>query len=602
MGSGASRMKILGISDSSVCGGAALYEDGAVTWAVDEERLNRQKLSTGFPALSIAEALTRAGASPGSIDAVYVADRYNYYQSESERWRGWLSHSPGPAKSALYAISSVMAPLVGPIGGEHVFYGLKKALTAGRRRTVEGRLRDEFGITAPIHFVDHHHCHALAAYLTAGKPNATAVTLDGGGDTLCSRVYRFRDGQITPLSQTTSFHSIGNYYAYVTHLSGFTAHKHEGKITGLAAHGEPIYLDLLRQLIRQDNGVWKNVSGGYYWSAVRRLERELPKDWKREDLAASIQKHLEQQAVAFVKHWVDRSGEPDVIAAGGVFANVRFNQFVEELPSVRSLFIHPGMGDEGLAYGAACVGAYDLDREQALRLARTPVRDVYLGGDCATDEIEAALDAADLLEAPRDDIELEVAKVLAAGHVVARCDGRMEYGPRALGNRSILYRPDDPSVNDWLNKRLKRTEFMPFAPATPVELAGELFHGAESVRHTAQFMTITRDCTEMAKELCSGVVHVDGTARPQYVCPEAAPGFHSIITHFHRLTGMPSVINTSFNIHEEPIVCTPKDAVRAFLVGHLDYLALGDYLIRNPSLSERPEEGETAGTAPRNPD
>ena len=158
----------------------------------------------------------------------------------------------------------------------------------------------------------------------------------------------------------------------------------------------------------------------------------------------------------------------------------------------------------------------------------------------------------------------------------------MEYGPRALGNRSILYRPDDPSVNDWLNERLKRTEFMPFAPATPIGLISRMYERAETVRHAAQFMTVTRQCTAEAKKSCAGVVHVDGTARPQYVVPEIAPSYHRIITEFHRLTGMPSIINTSFNIHEEPIVRTAKDAVRAFLVGHLDYLAIGDYLIKNP--------------------
>jgi carbamoyltransferase len=575
-------MKILGISDASVCGGAALYEDGAVTWAIDEERLIREKLATGFPARSIAAVLQEAGVAPAEIDGIYAADRYNYYQPESRRWTGWFSHSPGPIKSALYSVSSTLAPIVGPFGGEHVFYGLKKLATGDRRSKIRARLRDEFGLTAPVRFTDHHHCHAIAAYLTGGKKRATAITLDGGGDMLCSRVYRIRDGVVTPLSRTSSFHSIGNYYAYITHLCGFTAHKHEGKITGLAAHGEPRYLDLLRSMIRQESGKWNNRSWAYYHSALSRIERSLPKGWKREDLAASIQKHLEAEARAFAAHWIEKSGEPDVVVAGGVFANVRLNQKIEELPGLRSLFIHPGMGDEGLAYGAACVGALEMDPRGALKMAETPVPDVYLGSNCDRKTIEEALGAEDLLTAPSPEIEKEVAEKLARGHVVARCAGRMEYGPRALGNRSILYRPDDPSVNDWLNQRLNRTEFMPFAPATPIESISEMYSGGESVRHAAQFMTITRDCTTRAKQSCSGVVHVDGTARPQYVSPENAPEFHRIITEFRERTGLPCVINTSFNIHEEPIVCTPGDAVRAFLEGHLDYLALGDYLVENP--------------------
>lgn len=590
-------MRILGISDSSVCGGAAIYDHGRVTWAIDEERLNRQKMSTGFPALSIEAVLTGAGLTPRDFDAVWVADQHNYYQPQSVRWRGWLAHSPGRAKSAMYSISSAAAPIVGPIGGERVFYALKKSLTRRRRKLVAQRLRDSYGFTAPIRFVDHHHCHAMAAYLTAGKPRATIITLDGGGDTLCSRVYRARDGRIEPLAATSSFHSIGNFYAYVTHLCGFTAHKHEGKITGLAAHGQPIYLPQLERMIRHRDGQWQNACGGYYWSAVRMLAESLPRGWRREDLAASIQKHLEDQTTEYVRYWVKLSGEPDVVVAGGVFANVRLNQKVEELPEVRSLFIHPGMGDEGLAYGAACAAAMDLDHAAAVELAGRPVSDVYLGPDCTPAEIERALAEQDLLRAPDRDIEAAIVDRLIDGAVVARCAGRMEYGPRALGNRSILYRPDDASINDWLNKRLKRTEFMPFAPALAVEHANAMFRNAQSVRHAAQFMTITRDCLPEARRQCAGVVHIDGTARPQYVTPESNPSFYRVCSLFTRRTGMPCMINTSFNMHEEPIVCTPRDAVRAFLEGHLDYLAIGNYLVPCPVRTERPTRTAVAATA-----
>jgi carbamoyltransferase len=297
---------------------------------------------------------------------------------------------------------------------------------------------------------------------------------------------------------------------------------------------------------------------------------------------------------------VEQSGEPELVVAGGVFANVRLNQLVDELPGVGSLFIHPGMGDEGLAYGAACAGALKLDHERALKMAGTPLSDVFLGGNCERQDISEALSAEGLMQDPRPNIEEDIARLLAEGYVVARCAGRMEYGPRALGNRSILYRPDDPSVNDWLNKCLKRTEFMPFAPATPIELIGKMYERAESVRHAAQFMTITRNCTEEGRRLCPGVVHLDGTARPQYLLPEVTPELHKIATVFHELTGLPSIINTSFNIHEEPIVNSPQDAVRAFMEGQLDYLALGDILIEHPALESRPAgKGPARGGASR---
>ena len=181
-------------------------------------------------------------------------------------------------------------------------------------------------------------------------------------------------------------------------------------------------------------------------------------------------------------------------------------------------------------------------------------------------------------------IESEIAKLLARGFVVARFNGRMEFGPRALGNRSILYQATDKTVNDWLNKKLRRTEFMPFAPATLAEYANKCYKNIKGAEYTAKFMTITFNCTNWMKKKCPGVVHIDGTARPQLLSREDNPSFYKIIDEYRKITGIPSIINTSFNIHEEPIVCSPKDAVRAFKIGHLDYLVIGNYLVKNENI------------------
>jgi len=167
---------------------------------------------------------------------------------------------------------------------------------------------------------------------------------------------------------------------------------------------------------------------------------------------------------------------------------------------------------------------------------------------------------------------------------VARFNGRMEFGPRSLGNRSILYHCADASVNDWLNKRLDRTEFMPFAPATLEDDVNRSFHGIAGAEHAAEFMTITFDCTDEFKSKCPAAVHVDGTARPQIVRAKTNPSFHRVLQHYRELTGVGTLVNTSFNMHEEPIVCTPEDAVRSFVRGHLDYLAIGPYVVENPKL------------------
>ena len=179
--------------------------------------------------------------------------------------------------------------------------------------------------------------------------------------------------------------------------------------------------------------------------------------------------------------------------------------------------------------------------------------------------------------------EAQVARLLADEKVVGWFHGRMEYGPRALGHRSILYHAKEPAVNQWLNQRLGRTEFMPFAPATLYEHQHQCYAGVDGGDYAAQFMTITFNCTEFMKRESPAAVHVDGTARPQLVTATSNPSFHQILTEYHRLTGLPSVINTSFNMHEEPIVCSPADALRAFLEGELDFLAMGNYLLEHPA-------------------
>jgi carbamoyltransferase len=217
-----------------------------------------------------------------------------------------------------------------------------------------------------------------------------------------------------------------------------------------------------------------------------------------------------------------------------------------------------------------------------------PLRDVYLGPALDEQAIDRALSDAGLEPEPlKRPLPEEIAHLLAEGYVVARATGRMEYGPRALGHRSILYQPSDPKVNDWLNHNLRRTEFMPFAPATLWEERDRCFENVDGAEHTAEFMTITFDCTPWMRERMAGVVHIDGTARPQLVRKDRNPDFHAIISAFRDLTGLPAVINTSFNMHEEPIVCSAEDSVRAFLDGNLEYLAIGDRLVKHPAGVER---------------
>jgi carbamoyltransferase len=235
------------------------------------------------------------------------------------------------------------------------------------------------------------------------------------------------------------------------------------------------------------------------------------------------------------------------------------------------------LGDGGCGTGAALLPFMQPGRTWA------PIADVYLGPDYSDKEIAEALRTAQLPFDHYDAIEPKIAQLIASGKVVARFNGRMEYGPRSLGNRSILYHAHEPEVNQWLNQRLGRTEFMPFAPATLNEYRHECYKNIDGAEYAAQFMTVTFDCTEKMRKDSPAAVHVDGTARPQLVTATSNPSFHAVLTEFHKLTGVPSVINTSFNMHEEPIVCAPDDAIRAFLQGNLEYLAMGPYLVAHPS-------------------
>jgi len=308
------------------------------------------------------------------------------------------------------------------------------------------------------------------------------------------------------------------------------------------------------------------------------LARRLAALFPKIDVAAAYQRVLEEVAVRYVRPYVERLKLDTLVLSGGVFANVKLNQRLYEIPGVRRITIHPNMGDGGCGTGAAL-----LQFVQNGKRPEVPA-DVYWGPDYDEAQIEAALRSAGVAYARVPDIEVEIARLIADDKVVARFDGRMEYGPRALGNRSILYQAQNPEVNQWLNARLLRTEFMPFAPATLYEDRHLCYQNIEGAEFAARFMTITFDCTPWMREHCPAAVHVDGTARPQLVSADTNPSFHSVLSEYKKRTGIPSVINTSFNMHEEPIICSPADAIRSFQDGRLDYLALGNFLVRSPEL------------------
>lgn len=587
-------MKILGIADG-LNSGAALIEDGRVVYAVNEERLIRAKMATGFPRESIGRVLEDTRTRPEDIDAVAIAMVNDYFREKAMAFDGWFRRDQKPLKEAMLSASSHITRAFGfsPLM-QKSYYGLKHQIGKARRKALPALLRRDWGFDCPIKFIDHHFAHACSAYFTAGLDEATVITMDGAGDNASSHVYHVKDGKFRKLCSVDSFNSLGNYYGYITHICGFRAHRHEGKVTGLAAYGEPIYADILKRFVACEDGRTVNKGGVFYWSAVKGIEKALPRSYKREDLAASMQQVLEDVACAYIRHWTDKSACGDLALAGGVFANVKLNQRIHRLDCVRSMFIHPAMGDEGLAVGAALAVNAALAKDLGVRFSSAGLDHVYFGPGFDDREIEIAAECAGIEAQRPPALEAGIAELLARGFVVARFHGRMEYGPRALGNRSILYQATDPTVNDWLNKRLQRTEFMPFAPVTLAEAADQCYLHLDGARDAARFMTVTFDCTDWLRKQCPAVVHVDGTARPQIIDRQANPGYYRIVEEYRKATGLPVLINTSFNMHEEPIVCTPADALRAFVEGGLDYLAMGNYLFKNPRSDANGAEHERA--------
>lgn len=606
-------MIVLGISPLDKDSTISLVQDGKVLFAAGEERFSRNKLQDGFPAEALQVGLEYTKLRPEDIDV--VAYPFFDWKKETQLFannvhdeKAFLKEfQSADLKRQLNAALARVPRRTAPIPGladpnekmeksalHKLFYWMagteevvsrnvaKRASRIWSRDStayhkhwqeeLEADLK-ALGLLRKLKRYDHHMAHAAAAYYASGFDRTLIITLDGYGSGLAGSAGVGEGGKVRRIHKIEYPHSLGTFYESVTSSLGFKPSRHEGKIVGLAAYGDPkVLLDLVLSRFHEEPGNFRILeSNNIYFS--RYLTTLFPKV----DVAAAYQRALEVVATNYIRHYVEKTGITSVVLAGGVVANVKLNQRVFEIPGVERIFVYPNMGDGGCGTGAAFLASQVVMKEASA------YKTVYYGPDYSENVIERELKAAGLAFQYVNPIESAVARLIHEGQVVARFNGRMEYGPRSLGNRSILYRASEPEVNQWLNQRLGRTEFMPFAPATLFEERHKCYQRMDGAEYTAQFMTITFDCTEFMKKTCPAAVHVDGTARPQLVCKETNPSFHAVLREYHRLSGVPSVINTSFNMHEEPIVNSPGDAIRAFLQGNLDYLAIGNFLVKNPS-------------------
>jgi len=424
--------------------------------------------------------------------------------------------------------------------------------------------------SVPLVQMDHHLAHAAGAYYTSGWDEALVLTCDGIGALKSGIVAIGKRGRLQVISRTFYPHSPGGFWEAITAICGFHHMKHGGKITGLAAYGDrdaSCYRVMVEALSLNGLTIRSDVD-------PVRLARQL-EGFSREDIAATAQRRLEEVVVGLVKRAAQKTGLRKTALAGGVFANVKLNQRIAEIEEIDEIYIYPAMGDEGLGLGAALFVA---GKQHSLRPFH--LQDVYFGPEYDDREIAAVLreEGVGYQAYAEPELACQLADLLATGKVVGLFRGRMEFGPRALGHRTILSQATDPKANLWLNERLARTEFMPFAPVTLEEHAARCYRDVSTRHYPARFMTIACDCTALMKQASPGVVHLDGTARPQLISKKVEPFYYDVLSHYHKRTGIPSLINTSFNMHEEPMVCTPRDAVRAFRQGKLDALAMGRFL------------------------
>jgi carbamoyltransferase len=557
----------LGVSEIDHDASVALFDGDRLLYAVSEERLSRVKLHAGFPWRSIDLCLDRAGIKLADVDLVAIAKPPLRRELRSIHGR-LRRYNPVRAGMPLAAAAR-------ELGALHVYKRAKTtANVVGLNREIDRWVHDH---DVPPQRVKraygHHFLHAVCAYQASGFEDALAITADGQGGGVTASAYAGREGRLAKVHEVLWPHSMGVFYAAVTKALGFKPNRHEGKITGLASY-EPAPEECLAfcRSVARDRGGTFTVEGMYgRYPELKALTRR----YSPAQVAAAFQVVLEEVIAAYAAHHLEASGLSRVVLAGGVFANVKLNQRIKDLAGVDEVFVFPAMADCGLAWGAA---AYEA--RHGLPFEPAPIRDVYWGPSYTEEEMAAALRAAGLPFERVGDVAGAVGDLLAAKAIVWRFDGRMEFGPRALGNRSILFHTGDPAVNDWLNKLLHRTEFMPFAPVTLAEHASDCFRNLESGRRTAAFMTMTFDCTERMREQSPAAVHVDGTARPQIIERATNPTYYDILRRYHERTGIPSLVNTSYNMHEEPIVCSPEDAVRAYLQAKVGALSLGPFLVK----------------------
>lgn len=559
-------MNILGISCFYHDAAACLIRDGVVIAAAEEERFTRNKHDASFPRNAITFCLESSGVSAQQLDGVAF---YEKPLRKLERAISVAKHYEAHSPSLL---------------NEDLSHFLHEGLT------IEQRVRDTLNYSGPFFFSEHHLSHAASAFFGSPFADAAILTVDGVGEWATTSQYIGCGRDIRLKREIRYPHSLGLFYATLTAFLGFEVNEGEYKVMGLAPYGKPHFVDKISEVLElRNDGSFANRLDyfAYMYSEDKMFSSKLvdllgpprhpdePVTQRHIDIAASMQVITESAMLNLCKSLRDFTGSENLALAGGVAHNVVANARIRESRLFKNLFVQPASGDSGGAIGAALY-AYHHGLGQKRRVLEN--YETCLGPEYSDSEIEDVL-MKYRLSYQRMELDELTARTAAAIHdnmIVGWFQGRMEFGPRALGHRSLLANPCNPNMKDILNARVKlREEFRPFAPAVLEERANEFFE----LDRPSPFMLQTWQVRGKSRELIPAVTHADGSARVQTVSEKDNHRFHRLIKAFGKASGVPVVINTSFNVRGEPIVCSPEDAVRCFLGTDIDYLAIGSFLV-----------------------
>lgn len=556
-------MNILGINYYLHDSSAALFQDGELSFAAEEERFSRTRKDGRFPREAIGAALQHAGIEPSDLDAVAF---------------GWNRAGVTPLHT-LRTMAAGKIPVTPRLAGDVLVSGIRELYRGNGTRELRNHLH--LSPRTPIFFIDHHLAHAWSSYGCSGFAEALVLVADARGASQSTSLYHGRGQSLNRIKTINWPNSLGAFYEAFTDLLGFERYFDEWKVMGLAAYGSPSR-DLSMFITTTDDAYRVNprLIYGTAWDPISRLEailgpRRQPavliSDEDR-DLAASVQQAAENGIFALVREGIRLTGCNKLCLAGGVALNSKANGRLLESGLVTDLFVQPAAADDGTAIGAG-LAAHQLIGQPVPSKRLT---DVYLGPAFNDEELASTVRTYKLHAYAVENVEQQVASVLSTGAVVGWFQGRMEFGPRALGSRSILADPRREQMKDRVNNSVKfRESWRPFAPSCLAESATEYFEGAND----AAFMTITFTVRADKRSAIPAVTHADHTARVQTVSRESNPRYWRLIREFERISGVPVILNTSFNLRGEPIVCTPKDAVRTFFSSGLDFLVLGNFII-----------------------